>query len=92
MLIVASPGEDFAAGQPLLSVNITLGELVLVQRGARQDDETAVLALTGADGRPAAGAELRFHRQERSGLELAETRTAGADGTVTVRRCRAATR
>ena len=84
-VIVASPREDFPAALPLLSVELTLGDLVLVQSGARRADEVELLALAGSDGRPAAGAEVRFYRQEPSGLRRAETRTAGADGAVTAR-------
>lgn len=84
-LVVVSRREDFAPKEnQLAAIPIVLGDLVLLAR--HQGGEVEVTALSGDDGEPVPGVEVRIYRSE--GWErraLAATRTTGADGRLVFR-------
>jgi uncharacterized protein YfaS (alpha-2-macroglobulin family) len=83
-VVVASAREDFSTrANRLLSVGLTVGDLVLLARPGRPQ-ETDLVVLSGATGEPRPGVAVDLYRVDWSsgGSRHEAAATSGADGTV----------
>ena len=82
-LVAASARQGFARSENrVLALNLSVGDLVLLKRGASEGGQEAIV-LSGGTGRPVAGAAVDLYAFEwRKGHALAESQVTDAQGRV----------